>query len=117
MNLMDDGGRWNIVDNTYNGSTWLRFSQYTHFAQLKHDQEKHKSVFLGTFWISPDDASIVRNIDRVSFINYSVIFNQVGVIQLFHFLEKKSFWRNLNFIKKVKGHITQPFTICIRLQL
>ena len=28
MNLMevDDGGRWNIVDNTYNGNAWSRFT-------------------------------------------------------------------------------------------
>ena len=24
-----DGGRWNIVDNSYNGYTWLRFPEKT----------------------------------------------------------------------------------------
>ena len=23
----DDGGRWNIVDNTYNRDTWFRFTE------------------------------------------------------------------------------------------
>ena len=49
MNLIevDDGGRWNIVDNTYKGNTWSRFI---------NDTQRITSLY------SPDDALTVWNI-------------------------------------------------------
>ena len=51
---VDDGGRWNITDSTYNGDTY----------------------------ISPDDALIVRNIiiEIDSLIVYCVNRNQVSML-------------------------------------
>ena len=38
---VDDSGRWNIADNTYNGNTWNRqsISLYLYFVQLRDHQE------------------------------------------------------------------------------
>ena len=56
MNLMEeeDGGRWNIADNTYNGDTWLRITN-KHWVQnidslfvysVKHNQHYPLQVLM-----------------------------------------------------------------------
>ena len=67
-----DSLRRNIVDNTYNGYTWLRFREKTvieslnmYFAQIRHTS------------LYSSDGLIVRNIYRDSLIGLSEKCNQV----------------------------------------
>ena len=54
---VDDGGRLNIIGNTYNWNAWSSFTN-------KHSRESLNIYFAthGTCLYSPDDALIVRNI-------------------------------------------------------
>ena len=58
---VDDGGRWNVVDNSYNGDTWLSF------------MEKNNKTSL----YCPDDALICLYRDSI-IVFFSMKRNQVS---------------------------------------